>query len=378
MAGTASKSTATKPAQPRRKMLMQSDVPAYSAVEARTVAEALRDQYGKQPATPLQVAVAMDITPGSSTLKMITGASVAYGFTDAAAQAEQIGLTELGRRAVAPLTEGDDVLALREAILKPRVTREFLEKYDGSRVPNRPIAMNVLESMGVPADKTERALDMILANARTAEFIEVVKGSEYVSLHKAPSRGPKHSDNSADEVQDGPADVVDLETPGGVANGRVDSDGAGEPPAVDPPAARNKKVFISHGRNKEIVGQLKEILTFGKFEPVVSVENESLAKPIPDKVLDDMRACGAGIVHVGVEETLLDSDGQQRKIINSNVLIEIGAALALYGRRLVLLVEEGTKLPSNLQGLYEARYSGEKLDHDATMKLLRAFNEFDK
>lgn len=373
MAAKASKGAATVVTPPRRKMLMQSDVPAYSAVEARAVAEALRDQYGKQPATPLQVAVAMDITPGSSTLKMITGAAVAYGFTDAAAQAEQIGLTELGRRAVAPLDEGDDVVALREAILKPRVTREFLEKYDGSRVPNRPIAMNVLESMGVPADKTERALDMILANARTAEFIEVVKGAEYVSLQKAPSRRPPQLEDPAEEGPDDLADVVNIDRSGG-----TDSHNDGTPPPVDPPTVRNKKVFISHGRNKEIVGQLKEILTFGKFEPVVSVENESLAKPIPDKVLDDMRACGAGIVHVGVEETLLDSDGQQRKIINSNVLIEIGAALALYGRRLVLLVEEGTKLPSNLQGLYEARYSGEKLDHDATMKLLRAFNEFDK
>jgi Predicted nucleotide-binding protein containing TIR-like domain len=38
---------------------------------------------------------------------------------------------------------------------------------------------------------------------------------------------------------------------------------------------------------------------------------------------------------------------------NSNVLIEIGAAMALYDRNFILLVEEGTKLPSNLQGLYE-------------------------
>jgi predicted nucleotide-binding protein len=378
MAATAATGTAGDSTRPRRKMLMQSDVPAYSAIEARAVAEALRDQYGKQPATPLQVAVAMNIKPSSSAFKMITGAAVAYGFTDAAAQAEQIGLTDLGRRAVAPLFEGDDVVALREAILKPRVTREFLDKYDGNRIPNRSIAMNVLESMGVPTDKTERALDMILTNARTADFIETVKGSEYISLSKAPSRPPQ-PDDSFDEVSDDLADVVDIGKAGNATSDvSTGAHAATAPPIVDPPAERNKKVFITHGRNKEIVGQLKEILTFGKFEPVVSVENETLAKPIPDKVLDDMRACGAGIVHVGVEETLLDSGGEQRKIINSNVLIEIGAALALYGRRLVLLVEDGTKLPSNLQGLYEARYSGEKLDHDATMKLLRAFNEFDK
>ena len=50
--------------------------------------------------------------------------------------------------------------------------------------------------------------------------------------------------------------------------------------------------------------------------------------------------------------------------------------MALYGSNYVLLVEEGTTLPSNLQGLYEARYKGDALDHDATMKLLRTLREF--
>jgi predicted nucleotide-binding protein len=50
--------------------------------------------------------------------------------------------------------------------------------------------------------------------------------------------------------------------------------------------------------------------------------------------------------------------------------------MALYGRKFILLVEDGVKLPSNLQGLYECRYSGDSLDGFATMKLLKAFNEF--
>jgi predicted nucleotide-binding protein len=45
--------------------------------------------------------------------------------------------------------------------------------------------------------------------------------------------------------------------------------------------------------------------------------------------------------------------------INPNVLMEIGAAMALYERRFILLVRQGVKLPSNLQGLYEVRYSGD-------------------
>ena len=63
-------------------------------------------------------------------------------------------------------------------------------------------------------------------------------------------------------------------------------------------------------------------------------------------------------------------------MLNPNVLIEIGAALALYKRNFILLVEKGVQLPSNLQGLYEVRYEGGKLDYEATMKLLRAFSDF--
>lgn len=139
---------------------------------------------------------------------------------------------------------------------------------------------------------------------------------------------------------------------------------------------KNNKVFISHGKNKEVVEQLKEIIKFGKYEPVVSVENETLSKPVPDKVLDDMRSCFAGIINVHSEGELLDQEGNRHIKINDNVLIEIGAAMALYGRNYILLVQRGVKLPSNLQGLYRCEYEGEKLDYEATMKILKTFNLF--
>jgi hypothetical protein len=118
------------------------------------------------------------------------------------------------------------------------------------------------------------------------------------------------------------------------------------------------------------------ILRFGEFEPVVAVENQTSAKPVPDKVMDDMRSCTAGIVHVGPEMKLLDPEGNEHQMLNPNVLIEIGAAMALYRRRFILLVEQGTTIPSNLQGLYQVRYKGTGLDHEATMNLLKAFNTF--
>lgn len=263
-------------------------------------------------------------------------------------------------------------MALAEAVLKPRVIREFLEKYDQNRIPKQSIAYNVLEEMGVPPDATERALDMILENARAVGYVASNKGNEYVDLSSTSVISPTDDDEPDEDDYNLGAETTDDD----------DGDAARENPGVTPTGpvkvetVINNRVFITHGKQMDIVEQIKELLKFGGFDPVVSVQNETLAKSLPDKVMDDMRSCSAAVVHVGPEMTLLDSDGKEHKVLNPNVLIEIGAAMALYGRRFVLLVEEGTELPSNLQGLYQARYSGGKLDYDATMKLLKTFNEF--
>ena len=140
--------------------------------------------------------------------------------------------------------------------------------------------------------------------------------------------------------------------------------------------SKTNRVFITHGKNHKILEQVKEIVTFGQREPVVAMERETAAKPIPLKVMDEMKTCDAAVIHVDIEEMLLDSEGNKVPKINENVLIEIGAAMALYGEKFVLLVEDGITLPSNLQGLYKCRYKGGELNMEATMKLLKAFNEF--
>ena len=149
-----------------------------------------------------------------------------------------------------------------------------------------------------------------------------------------------------------------------------------QPAAMDVAAQQSNRVFITHGKNSKILNQIKELVAYGKFEPVVAKERETAAKPVPKKVMDDMRTCRAAVIHVGSEGVLYDKKGSEFPQINGNVLIEVGAAMALYGDNFILLVEEGVTLPSNLQGLYECRYEGNELNMPATMKLLKAFNEF--
>jgi len=348
--------------------LSQADVPRYGLDEALRVANVISDEYGKQPASPLDIAIALDVKPGTGHFRYLCGAALAYGVTDGGPRSPKIGLTELGRRIVAPTVDGDDLQARREALLQPRVVGEFLRRYDGSKLPTEKIGRNVLETMGVPDDSTARTFELIVESARALGLVKQVKGDSYVQLDAAVV--------AAVSTEPDPIKAEEVDERSAVEGLAVTPDP--EPPTtlVQSDLKSNRRVFITHGKNKKIVEQLKELLTFGDFEPVISMERESVAKPVPDKVLDDMRSCGAAVIHVGVEQKLLDQSGDEVSVLNPNVLIEIGAAMMRYERRFILLVEDGTTLPSNLQGLYEVRYSGDELDYPATMKLLKAFNEF--
>jgi hypothetical protein len=163
------------------------------------------------------------------------------------------------------------------------------------------------------------------------------------------------------------------------AQGVVDGSGAEETPARDlgalKPPSRCSRVFITRRMNKKIVEQVKELLAFGKFDPVVAHDRDT-ANPFPHDLMDEMRRCDTAVIHVGSGALLFDGSDNEEPRICGDALIEIVAAMALYGRNFILLVEQGVTLPANLQGLCECRYSGEQLDMSATMTLFKAFNDF--
>lgn len=357
-----------------RSYMSQEDIPSYDLEEALLVAKALIQEYGGHAAAPLDVAAAMDLTPTSGKFRMLCGASIAYGLTTGGYNASQIAPTNLAKQIVEPQDEGATLAGKREALLKPRILREFLSKYSGSPMPREDIGMNVLKGMGVPHDRTRQVLEMITKGADSVGFLQTIKDRKYVNLggiKPAETSAPQESEDRSSEPPH--PEIKDL----------VRSVSEPEPAEVIQESRRStahnesrlRRVFITHGKNTAFIEPIKELLGFGELIPVVSIQKESVAQPVPDKVMNDMRSCGAAIIHVDGELKLLDADAKEHTVINSNVLIEIGAAMALYGRRFILLVRDGVKLPSNLQGLYEVRYQGDSLDGAVTIRLLKAINE---
>ena len=111
---------------------------------------------------------------------------------------------------------------------------------------------------------------------------------------------------------------------------------------------------------------------FGQIEPIVFRRNETTTAPLLSSLMEQMRGCDTAIVQV--DANVLPREAEPR--IQPDLLIEIGAAMALYGRNFILLVEDSVALPLNLQGLCECRYRGDELAMPAMMELLRAFGDF--
>jgi predicted nucleotide-binding protein len=355
----------------KKKYVSQADVPAASLNAALKVGQAITDNYAKQPTKPMHVASAMGLSPSSSYFRLLCGASIAYGITEGGYASENISLTALGRQIFAPKTDGEDFKAKQAAVIRPRILNGFLSKYNNSALPtNESISRNVLEDMGVASNKLKATYELIIDNARSVGFLKEIKGKTYVDLDGVDVPSLPTEDRAEVATAD---DVIE----------EIDADGS-NPEVIEVPQElvsaeqrdmRLKKVFITHGKNKAFIDAIKKLLEYGELIPVVAVEKSTVAKGLPDKVMDEMRNCGAAIIHVDAEERLFDDKKNERVVLNQNVLIEIGAAMALYGRRFVLLVREGVELPSNLEGLFEVRYVGETLSADVAFKLLDAVKD---
>ncbi len=352
-----------------RTRVNQSDIPAYSLEKALAIPRAIAESYAYKPASPLDIASALGLIPTTGSFRMLTGAAVAYGLTSGGYSSNEISLTPLGLRIVRPLSDdGDDEKAKREAVLIPKMVGDFLKKYDNAALPKPEIIQNVLQSMGVPNERTREAAAMILENAKSTGLLRQINEKAFVDL-RGVSTNTKSTENNSemlvtvtDSVNEHarPLEPITQTSPTSAASARV------------------RKVFVTHGKNRALIEPIKKLLTFGDLEAVVSVHSQTVSQPVPSKIMEEMRSCGAAIIHVENERSLKDEEGNQQVVINDNVLIEIGAAMALFGSRFILIVKDDAQMPSNLQGLLELRYKGDTLDVNDTVALLDAIADMKK
>lgn len=262
----------------KQKRLSQTKCPTATIERALNIPRALHDSFGGQETSPLLLAEACGVSPASSGWRILTGASVAYGLTVGGYNAKSISLTPLGEKCVAPMAEGEDVIALKSAVMKPSIFKEIYGQFNGHKLPKDDIAYNILMHKGLPKNKVEHVWSVLKDNARKAGILRAIQGNEYIFI-------------SSDDVGD---DIIGVDTKEnqedkGNFNSKEISlprevslekeSGSQEEQSADTNQGLINKpnVFVSHGKGDSvIVKQLKELLTYGQLNPIVSVDGRSL------------------------------------------------------------------------------------------------------
>ena len=259
----------------QKNRVQQTALPLFSLEDALVVATSIKNQFAGQPSAPLLVAEACGISPTSSNWRYIAGCSAAYGVTEGGYNAQVIKLTDLGERIVAPLKEGDDILAKREAVLIPSILSDFYKTYNNNKLPRKDIGLNVLQKKGVPVDRLESTWNILRKNAEYVGFLRVISGNEYIYLDVPQPRQVEQVEQVSQQVQ--PAAIETIGSTEQLPQELMTRLNISEPASQEaktstPPQREKPNIFISHGKNSQvIVGQLKELLCYGQMNPIVSV-----------------------------------------------------------------------------------------------------------
>lgn len=342
----------------KRSRISQTDIPAISLEKALRVPRAIAENYASHPTRPLDVASALGVQPSSGGFRVECGAAIGYGLTEGGPNAPEISLTTLGKRITKPTESEDDKLALRTAALKPTVADQFYKKYDGSPLPPKNIAQNVLATLTVPEDRTSDVYDLLIENARYVGLLKAIKDKEYIDIG-----GPVNSSSAstATPVAVPTQEEVDLlagedesEPDTGVQTGPP-------PPPADLAPARKNAIFVGHGGNRKPMEQLVKILNEYGIPHREAVDEANRARPIPQKVAETMRECGAAILVFTADKEYFDKDGEPIWRPSENVSHELGAASVLYGERIVVFKEQGIELPSNFSSVGYIEFEKDKL-----------------
>jgi hypothetical protein len=250
----------------KRSYLSQTEVPGCVLEDALRIPQTIAESYAGKPISPLNVAAALEMQPNAGRFRLLSGAAIAYGVTSGGPYAPEIAITPLGMRIVRSTKEGDDLLARREALLRPRVAGEFLQMYNGAPLPRADIAVNVLLEMGVPPDRADEVLDFIVQGAESVGVLREIKGKKYVDLNGIPHASPV----DIDEVSEEAGGAHEVQTPLLLP----------QPLTRTPGGSQERRVFMTHGKNKALIDPIKKLLRFGELEPIVSVEKTSVSQPV--------------------------------------------------------------------------------------------------
>ena len=119
----------------------------------------------------------------------------------------------------------------------------------------------------------------------------------------------------------------------------------------------SERVFIIHGHDEAKRRELTELLrTRMNVVPVVMQDQPGRSRTFIEKFEEEADPCFAALAILTPDDVVVEQDGEQRQP-RPNVLFELGWFAGRIGRdRVLLIVREGTDVPTDLLGIEQVRF----------------------
>ncbi len=339
------------------------EFPIYSLEESLKIAKTITDHNAGKPMNRLLLANAISRKPSSRQYRDLLSSSFSYGLTKGTEKADNIELTELGRKVTKPVSPQEEMIGKKTAAVTPMTFQRVYDYYKGNKWPTGKFFENTLEvQFNIPKEYVEEVNDLLLKNGKLANILRVISGSLFVMLDDVHPSTVSNNQESVDEFDKEIEDKIEEE-------GIGESQGGLDKNLSDEKITKPKPIFIAHGKNKTLLEQLKKILEQFKIPYKIAIDEAHSGRPISQKVRELMQECGSAIF-------IFSSEGEPKKeeeksILNLNVVFELGAASVLYGDKIIIFKEEELDLPSDFSDIGHIPFEKNKLDS----KTLELFKE---
>jgi predicted nucleotide-binding protein len=334
---------------------MVADFPRLSLEQALELPNALL-RNGGQPLTSIDLATAINRSPGSSYIRTLGTAAIAYGLTGGSYKST-FKMESGGEAIVSPRSPDERAASLVAAALRPTVFRKVFDYYKGKKFPEQQFFINtVIREFEVDPKQAQSFYETFSANVRFVGLVRATPGGDWLTSEaNAGPPEPIPADVPADDASD-PTTAEDISDARPAGSNLQTTDA--------PPQRKRRpnKLFVGHGRNKKPVDQLTKLLRDLGIPYLVAEDEPNAGRPISKKVRDTMDQCGAAVLVFTADVEYFDKDGNPIWRPSENVSHELGASAVLYDDRIIMFKEESVDLASNFSGIGYIPFEKDKLD----------------
>lgn len=320
--------------------------PVHSLEKALQIVQAIVENGAARPMDRLLLAEAVNRTPSSSEFKKLLSSSLKYGLTEGTEKADFVKPTTLGLQIARPVSEAERIQGLTRAIRTPELLGQIYVHFNKQKLPRIDFLKNVLaRQFGVEDQYTEELANLITENAKFAGVLQTIGGSTYINLDlvavSAGAARPADSPQISDDALKSPEFNGD-EVP--VATTEIKT-------SVISHQTTPKQIFVAHGKKQAPLKEIQLILNKFKIPYVVAIEEAHAGRPISVKVAEMMQQSSAGLFIFTKDEEFQDANGKSVWRPSENVVFELGAGSMIWGKKIIILKEEGVNFASDYQDL---------------------------